>query len=45
MKPSGILYLDVFDLQAAKLLQGHAGVFSQQTDPILQPTDGRDGVS
>lgn len=38
-------YLDVFDLQAAQLLQGHAGVLSQQTDPIFQPADGRDGVS
>lgn len=40
-----ILYLDIFDLQAAQLLQRHAGVLSQQTDPILQPADGGDGVS
>ena len=41
----GVLYLDVFDLQAAQLLQGHARVLPQQTDPVLQPADGGDGVS
>lgn len=44
-KNNDVFYLDVFDLQAAQLLQGHAGVLPQQTDPILQPADGGDGVS
>lgn len=38
-------HLNVSDLQAAQLLQGHAWVLSQQTDPILQPADGGDGVA
>lgn len=45
IKPSESLHLDVFDLQAAQLLQRHAGVLSQQTDTVLQPADGGDGVS
>ena len=32
------------DLKAAQLLQGHAGVLAQQTGPVLQPTDGGDGI-
>lgn len=44
-KNNDVFYLDVFDLQAAQLLQGHTGVLPQQTDPILQPADGGDGVS
>lgn len=38
-------YLNASDLQAAQLLQGHAWVLPQQTDPILQPADGGDGVA
>lgn len=38
-------HLNVSDLQAAQLLQGHAGILPQQTNPILQPADGGDGVA
>lgn len=38
-------HLNVSDLQAAQLLQGHARVLPQQTEPILQPADGGDGVA
>lgn len=38
-------HLDVPDLQAAQLLQGHARVLPQQTEPVLQPADGGDGVA
>lgn len=38
-------YLNASDLQAAQLLQGHARVLPQQTDPILEPADGGDGVA
>lgn len=37
-------HLDVFDLQAAQLLQGHARVLPQEADAVLQPADGGDGV-
>lgn len=40
-----ILYLDVLDLEAPQLLERHASILSQQTDPILQPADGGDGFS
>lgn len=38
-------HLNVSYLQAAQLLQGHARVLPQQTEPILQPADGGDGVA